>query len=125
MVFDSAVAVNMLSLEIDLEKFCPSLSRAILAEVEPVLPADRAGERGAINRAHAIAIKNWLGRYRPAARASGQSSVRGYQEAYHHLREIGVLQQALVVKRVSLRIRKAVAMQRWQHFEERQRREQK
>ena len=108
--------------EIDLENL-PELGRAVLVEVEPVLLTDGKGERGMIDRAHAIAIKNWLGKYRPTASASGQGSVRGYQEAYYHLRETGMLQQALMVKRVSLRIRKAVARQRWQHFEETQRRE--
>ncbi|MBE9064834.1 hypothetical protein [cf. Phormidesmis sp. LEGE 11477] len=123
-VLDSVMVVNMLLPEIDLENL-PELGRVVLAEVEPVLPTDRVGERGMINRAHAIAIKNWLGKYRPSASASGQGTARGYQEAYCHLREIGALQQALIVKRVSLRIQKAVARQRWRHFEETQRREPK
>jgi hypothetical protein len=109
---------------IDLENL-PELGRSVLVEVEPVLLTDGKGERGRIDRAHAIAIKNWLGKYRPSASDSGQGAARGYQEAYHHLREIGALHQALMMKRVSLRIRKAMAEQRWQQFEESQRREQR
>ena len=112
MFFDSAVAVNMLLPKIDLENL-PELSIAVLAEVEPVFPANRTGKRGMIDRAHVIAIKNWLGKYRPTASAMGQSTVRGYQEAYHHLGEMGALHQALMVKRVSLRVWKDVASQRW------------
>ena len=121
-VSDGTIAVNRVLPEIDLENLS-DLSKAILAEVEPALCSNKVGQRCVRDRAHVIAIKNWLGKHRPSASASGPETIRGYQEAYHHLREIGVLHQALMVKRVSLRIRKAVARQRWQRFEEEQRRE--
>lgn len=120
-VSDRTLAANRVLPEIDLENLS-DLSKAILAEVEPALCSNKVGQRCVHDQAHVIAIKNWLGKYRPSASASGPETVRGYQEAYHHLREIGVLPQALMVKRVSLRIRKAVAGQRWQRFEEEQRR---
>jgi len=90
----------------------------LLDEIEPALILQGVRQRSALDRAHFIAVKNWLGKYRPAADVFGRSQVQRYREAYYHLREVGAWREAIRVMRVSIRVQKQVAGQRWQRFEE-------
>ena len=92
------------------------LSKAVLAEIE--LGVEGGNECSAVYRAHRVALRNWLGKYRSLERVAVSDRVRGFDEAYHHLREMGALEQALGVKRVTLRVRKRLARSRWEAFEQ-------
>jgi hypothetical protein len=92
--------------------------REILTEIEAALIAQGVKQRHSTHCAHFTAIKNWLGKYQPPIGVSNREQVRGYLEAYYHLREIGALHQAVRVLRVSINIRKKIAYQRWHLFEE-------
>ena len=65
-----------------------ALSEALLSEIERELDAKDGEGRSVLYRAHRVAIMNWLGRYRPLARAAGEDRVRGFEEAYYHLRSM-------------------------------------
>ena len=90
----------------------------ILAEVEASLVLQAGKQQFLLYRAHAVAIRNWLGKYRVPADAPGNDRVRGYLEAYYHLRAMGAWPQATRVRRRSLRVKKDEAMQKWQRFEQ-------
>ena len=94
------------------------LGESLLAEIEPVLIAQGIRQRHPIARAHLVAIRNWLGRYLPSGDLSARETVRGYREAYYHLREVGAWRQALDVLRVSLKVQKQVAYRRWDRFQQ-------
>lgn len=53
-------------------------------------------------RVHYRAVKNWLGKYKPEAKASNLEQVRGYVEAFHHLCEIKEWQKAGIVLSASI-----------------------
>ena len=92
-------------------------SMKLLADVEVSLISQSAEKGYRLHRAHVVAIRNWLGKYKVPTDASGDERVRGYLEAYYHLRAIGDWQQAVRVRRLSIRVKKDEAMQKWRRFE--------
>ena len=91
---------------------------SLLAEVEASLVLQSAREGCRLHRAHVVAIRNWLGKYEVPIDALGDERVRGYLEAYYHLRAIGAWKQAVRMRRLSLRVKKDEAVQKWQKFEQ-------
>ena len=94
-----------------------ALSEEILSSIESELSAEEGEKRSVLYRAHRMALKNWLGKYRPVEESAVKNKILGFEEAYHHLKEMSALKQALRVKRVSLRVRKQLAVERWRAFE--------
>lgn len=93
-------------------------SMKLLADVEASMISRSAEKEYRLHRAHVVAIRNWLGKYKVPADVSGDERVRGYLEAYYHLRAIGAWQQAVRVRRLSIRVKKDEAMQKWRRFEQ-------
>ena len=106
---------HILSDEISQEDLA-TLGRGLLAEIEPALVSQGVREQSSLSRAHFVAIKNWLGKQRSSVNSS-IADVQGYREAYYHLREVGAWRKALSVMRVTLKVQKQIANQRWRRFE--------
>lgn len=92
-----------------------ALGKSALVEIESRLGAE-SERRSVVYRAHLTALRNWLKRYRVAETMSGGERARGFREAYYHLREVGALEQALGVMKVSIRVRKGIADEKWERF---------
>ena len=114
--FDETVARELNQTEVSAESLM-ALGQATLAEIEPFLVLRGDWPQDALHRAHCTAIKNWLGKYQSSEDTLGRERVRGFREAYYHLREIGALRQAISVMKLSLRVQKRLTHQRWTEFE--------
>jgi tetratricopeptide (TPR) repeat protein len=77
-----------------------SLTRSgsqLLRELNIDLDAQNITEISHRERAHYRAVKNWLGKYKPEAKASNLEQIRGYLEAFYHLCEVREWQIAGIV----------------------------